>query len=161
MEKYSVQVTKDYLVFSAAHFITFNKNICERLHGHNYRVEATIGGPLDENYYVVDFIAVRDAMQAIVQELDHHMLLPTKHDQIHVKADEKEVVVRFEDRRWIFPLDDCILLPVQNTTSELLAKYIGNRLLDQMQQTIDYVPESIRVGVDENNGQWGIWSKVG
>ena len=57
-ETYRVTVTKDYLVFSAAHFITFAGSICERLHGHNYRVEAEIHGPLDENHYVIDFIAL-------------------------------------------------------------------------------------------------------
>jgi 6-pyruvoyltetrahydropterin/6-carboxytetrahydropterin synthase len=41
-EHYHVRVTKDYLVFSAAHFITYNGNICERLHGHNYRVAAEV-----------------------------------------------------------------------------------------------------------------------
>ena len=80
MDQYRIRLTKDYLVFSAAHFITFNGNICERLHGHNYRVEAELSGDLDENYYVVDFIAVRDALQEIVLRLDHHMLLPTQHE---------------------------------------------------------------------------------
>ena len=90
-ETYRVRVTKDYLVFSAAHFITFNGNICERLHGHNYQVEAELHGPLDENHYVIDFIALRDHLKKLVDELDHHVLLPTKHPQIHVTAGEKEV----------------------------------------------------------------------
>ena len=55
-ETYHVRLTKEHLIFSAAHFITFNGNICERLHGHNYRVFAEIYGPLDENQYVIDFI---------------------------------------------------------------------------------------------------------
>ena len=55
-EKYHLSITKDYLVFSAAHFLTYDGDICERLHGHNYRVTAEIHGPLDENHYVVDFI---------------------------------------------------------------------------------------------------------
>ena len=59
-ERYRVRVTKDHLVFSAAHFITFNGNICERLHGHNWRVAVEVAGPLDENSYVFDFIALRD-----------------------------------------------------------------------------------------------------
>jgi 6-pyruvoyltetrahydropterin/6-carboxytetrahydropterin synthase len=60
-ETYRVTVSKDDLVFSAAHFITFDGNVCERLHGHNYRVSADVFGQLDENYYVVDFILLRDA----------------------------------------------------------------------------------------------------
>src|SRR6478672_425987 len=110
-ETYHVRVSKDYLVFSAAHFITFNGNICERLHGHNYRVAAEVYGPLDENHYVLDFIALRDTLRGIVEELDHHMLLPTAHPLIKVTADERSVEAIFEDRRWVFPRGDCILLP--------------------------------------------------
>ncbi len=131
-ERYCVRLTKDYLVFSAGHFITFGGNICERLHGHNYRVTAEVHGPLDANHYVVDFIALRDVLKTIVDELDHHMLLPTRHSTIRVTADEREVEVRFEDRRWIFPRCDCVLLDIPNTTSELLARHIATRLVDDL-----------------------------
>jgi 6-pyruvoyltetrahydropterin/6-carboxytetrahydropterin synthase len=153
---FHVRVTKDYLVFSAAHFITFNGNVCERLHGHNYRVAAEVAGPLDENHYVVDFIAVRDALQKIVAELDHYMLLPMQHPQIRVRAEEKSVEVTFEDRRWVFPRGDCVLLPVPNTTAEKLAEYIGRRLLDDLQARLGSRPNEIRVEVDECNGQIGV-----
>lgn len=155
-ESYFVRVAKDYLVFSAAHFITFNGDTCERLHGHNYRVTAEVYGPLDENHYVVDFIALRDTLQAIVIELDHHMLLPTSHPLIKVTADENSVEVVFEDRRWVFPRCDCILLPVANTTTELLARYIGRRLLDDLQQRTGTRPERVRIEVDECEGQLGV-----
>lgn len=154
--KFHIRVTKDYLVFSAAHFITFSGNICERLHGHNYRVAAEVAGPLDENHYVVDFIAVRDALQKIVTELDHYMLLPTQHPLICVRADEKSVEVTFEDRRWVFPRGDCVLLPVPNTTAEKLAEYLGRRLLDDLQARIGSRPSDVCVEVDECNGQIGI-----
>ncbi len=126
-EQYHVRVTKDYLVFSTAHFITFAGNICERLHGHNYTVAAEIHGPLDENQYVVDFVALREILRDIVAELDHHVLLPTSHPTIHVKADEDRVDVRFEDRRWVFPRGDCVLLPIANTTAELLRDTLASR----------------------------------
>src|SRR6186997_830088 len=92
-ERFWVRLAKENMIFSAAHFITFAGNICERLHGHNYRVAAYFYGPLDENHYVVDFIAARDALHAILGELDHHMLLPTNHATIHVTAGEQEVLV--------------------------------------------------------------------
>ena len=151
--KFRVRVTKDHLVFSAAHFITFNGNICERLHGHNWRTAVELTGPLDENRYVFDFIALRDAMQKIVGELDHHVLLPTKHAQIRVQADEREVTATFESRRWVFPREDCVLLPVVNTTAEEIAAWIGARLQDVVRgQNI----ETIQVEVEENFGQWAI-----
>src|SRR5437762_12993287 len=102
-QPFHVRVTKDYLVFSAAHFITFAGDVCERLHGHNYRVAAEVEGPLDENHYVVDFIALRDALREIVGELDHHVLLPTNHPLIQVTAGEPSVEASFRSRRWDSP----------------------------------------------------------
>lgn len=154
---YFVRLAKQNMIFSAAHFITFSGNVCERLHGHNYRVAVEIHGPLDENQYVIDFIALRDSLQAIVNELDHHMLLPTGHPLIQVAADDREVTVTFEDRRWIFPRGDCILLPVENTTAELLARYIGHRLLDALEAKTGSRPARIQLSVDENEGQFGVW----
>lgn len=153
MEQYHVRISKDYLVFSAGHFITFDGDVCERLHGHNYRVAAEVAGPLDENHYVVDFIALRDALKAIVDELDHFMLLPTEHPLIRVTADDREVEVRFRERRWIFPRCDCRLLPVANTTTELLGRYIGRRLVDDLHKRTGARPKLVRIEVDECFGQ--------
>jgi 6-pyruvoyltetrahydropterin/6-carboxytetrahydropterin synthase len=158
-EQFSVRLNKDSLVFSAAHFITFQGNICERLHGHNYRVEAEIQGPLDENQYVVDFIALRDALRVVVKQLDHHVLLPTQHPLIHVAIEEQEVVARFEERRWVFPREDCVLLPIANTTAELLARYIGQQLRQRLKDQPGLAQWRLRVAVDENCGQWGVWSE--
>lgn len=154
--QYHVRVDKDYLVFSAAHFITFNGNICERLHGHNWRVWAEVHGPLDENHYVVDFILLRDELKQLVDALDHRMLLPDSHPRIKVTATDEEVEARFENRRWVFPREDCVILPVANTTAELIANYLGNRLGDAMEKRTGQWPEKLRVAVDENNGQWAI-----
>ena len=96
---YRVLLHKEQLVFSAAHFITFAGNICERLHGHNYGVKAEVEGPLDENQYVIDFIAFRDALDRIVRGLDHHMLLPTTHPTISVDSRSwRKTGLRPEDR---------------------------------------------------------------
>ena len=155
--RFRVRVTKDHLVFSAAHFITFNGHICERLHGHNWRTAVELVGPLDENRYVFDFISLRDALQKIVNELDHRVLLPTRHCQIRVQADEREVTATFQDRRWVFPREDCVLLPVENTTAEEIAAWIGGRLRDVIAavSASDSI-ETIQVEVEENFGQWAI-----
>ena len=154
--RFRVRVTKDQLVFSAAHFITFNGTICERLHGHNWRTAVELAGPLDENRYVFDFIALRDGLQRIVNELDHRVLLPTKHRQIRVQADEHEVTATFERRRWVFPREDCVLLPVENTTAEEIAAWIAGRLRDLVTGASAKAIETIQVEVEENFGQWAI-----
>lgn len=153
---YRVEVTKEAFVFSAAHFITFAGDICERIHGHNYGVRVMVEGPLDENRYVVDFIALRDAVLAETQQLDHHVLLPTQHAQIQVHSDDRETTARFGERRWVFPNEDCILLPVVNTTAEELARVIAQRVMTRTRAAFDSQLSVIEVAVDENHGQWGV-----
>ena len=113
---YRVSLQKEQLVFSAAHFITFAGDICECLHGHNYGVCAEVAGPLDENQYVVDFIAFRDTLAELTRRLDHHVLLPTQHPLIAVADESGEIVARFREKRWVFPKEDCVLLPIVNST---------------------------------------------
>lgn len=154
-EIYRVDLQKEQLTFSAAHFITFAGNICERLHGHNYGVKCEVVGELDENGYVVDFIALRDALQEITKSLDHHVLLPTEHQAIKVQTEGDEVIARFESKRWVFPAEDCVLLPIANTTAELLAHYIGQQMIEQSNGWRSSTIQQIVISVDENQGQWG------
>jgi 6-pyruvoyltetrahydropterin/6-carboxytetrahydropterin synthase len=152
-ERYTVRVSKDYLVFCSGHFISYEGDKCERLHGHNYRAAVEVEGDLDENHYVFDFIALKKRTRAITDELDHRMLLPTRNPLILVEEGPRSVRVRYRDREWLFPRDDCVLLPIENTTAELLARYIGRRLLDDLAQQYAYHPDVLRVEVEESFGQ--------
>jgi 6-pyruvoyltetrahydropterin/6-carboxytetrahydropterin synthase len=154
-ESYHVRIAKAEHVFSAGHFITFG-GTCERLHGHNYHVAAEVSGPLDESHLVIDFLLVRAKLLEITTWLDHYMLLPTTHPQIHVKDDGNEITATFADRRWVFPSGECRLLPVANTTSELLAAYIGTRLLAALGPAAKGITH-LRIELDECDGQIGVW----
>jgi 6-pyruvoyltetrahydropterin/6-carboxytetrahydropterin synthase len=152
-EHYKVRVTKDHLVFCSGHFISYEGDKCERLHGHNYRTAVEVEGVLDENHYVFDFIALKHRTKAITDELDHYMMLPTRNRCITVKEMGQGVQVRYKDREWLFPRSDCVLLPIENTTAELLARYIAYRLVDDLRRHHGFVPEVLRVEVEENIGQ--------
>lgn len=61
--------------FEAAHRIAGYPGKCDRLHGHNWRVEATIAGTeLDELGMLVDFKLVKKALKDVLEELDHRYL---------------------------------------------------------------------------------------
>lgn len=152
---YRVLLQKEQLVFSAAHFITFAGDICECLHGHNYGVRGEVAGPLDENRYVIDFIAFRDTLAKIVKRLDHHMLLATRHPLISVETTGDEVIVRFQKKRWVFPAEDCMLMPIVNTTAEEIAWWIAIELKQELGPSVGERLNWLEIGVDENNGQWG------
>src|SRR6202048_759752 len=128
-ESFKIRVTKDHLVFSSGHFISYEGDKCERLHGHNYRTAVEVEGGLDSNRYVFDFIALKQRTKAITDELDHRMMLATRNPFIALEEGARSVGVRYREREWVFPREDCVLLPIENTTAELLAHYIGTRLL--------------------------------
>ena len=160
MPDFHIRIATDDLLFSAAHFISLQDNVCEPLHGHNYRVAVEIGGPLNASHYVADFQAVHRAVLAILQELDHRVLLPTEHPSIRVVAGLQEVEVRFADRRWIFPRSDCRLLPLGSTTAELLAQHIGRRLLESLLSPAGARPQRVRVELEESPGHAAVCTLV-
>lgn len=160
-ETYQVRLEKESFVFSAAHFITFGPaedEICEPLHGHNYRVSVDVAGPLGPQGYVVDFIALQTTLRGILSVWDHHVLLPTRHPRIQVSTSATEVVAIYLDRRWVFPLEDCVLLPIENTTAELLARLVVEALWNQVQAFGGEQLTRIEARVDENHGQWGAFA---
>lgn len=160
---FTVRLEKAQHVFSAAHFITYDGGVCERLHGHNYRVAVEVEGTLDENQYVIDFIALRDEVQRLIGAWDHRMLLPTGHPLIRVEATDREVEAVYtpDGRRWVFPREDCVLLPVSNTTAERLAELLAHQLREAIVRRTGRAPTRLRVAVDENQGQWGIYETTG
>jgi len=152
-ERFKVRVTKDHLVFCCGHFISYEGHRCERLHGHNYRAAVEVEGPLAADYYVFDFVALKARMKEITDDLDHHMLLATRNPVISVEDGEASVRVRYKDREWVFPRGDCRLLPIENTTAELIARYLAGRLLESLRVQHGFAPEVLRVEVEENIGQ--------
>src|SRR3954453_6226570 len=153
-ERFKVRVTKNHLVFCSGHFISYEGDKCEKLHGHNYRATVEIEGDLDpRSYYVFDFIALKHLTKAITDELDHRMMLATKNAVILLEDLGPGIHVRYKNREWLFPREDCVLLPIENTTAELLARYIAKRLKDDLWRQHQFVAQVLRVEVEENIGQ--------
>ena len=61
--------------FEAAHQINGYKGKCQRLHGHNWAVEAIVEGrELDELGMLVDFKILKAELNIVLDELDHRYL---------------------------------------------------------------------------------------
>ncbi len=61
--------------FAAAHNLRFYEGECERLHGHNWKVEATVAGrKLDRIGLAMDFKALKRILEDILERLDHKYL---------------------------------------------------------------------------------------
>ncbi|MCL6472584.1 MAG: 6-carboxytetrahydropterin synthase [Firmicutes bacterium] len=152
MGKYSIHVEKDYLKFSAAHFLIFGEK-CERLHGHNYAVSVDLEGELDEIGYIFDFIALKEFAEHHCNTLDHKTLIPAKNEHLTIKEGNGIVEVSFRDKQFMFPESDVLILPIKNCTAELLAYYLCQKIKDDLEDMGMGNITRIKVGVEESPGQ--------
>ena len=61
--------------FSAAHLLAEIGGKCEELHGHNFKVEVTVGAEsLNEEGILIDFRIVKKWLKDILDRLDHQHL---------------------------------------------------------------------------------------
>jgi 6-pyruvoyltetrahydropterin/6-carboxytetrahydropterin synthase len=101
---------------------------CETLHGHNYFVDITISGPLDSDGMVLDFRDIKKQTLRICERLDHKTLLPGKSKSIKVDESEFSFEVTVSGKRYVFPKEDCFMLPLDATTAERLAEFIASQI---------------------------------
>jgi 6-pyruvoyltetrahydropterin/6-carboxytetrahydropterin synthase len=153
--EFKVSVRKEDLVFAAAHFITLPGHRCESLHGHNYRAGVQLIGTLESNaWYVYDFVALKKVMRRLIADLDHKVLLPTTNPAVTVQAQGDRVTVTYDGRpRYMFPAADCVLLPIPNTTVEMLAEYLAGRLKSELKATGAAQVATMEIEVEESFGQ--------
>lgn len=152
---FEITVRGDRLTFAAAHFLVYGGGQCEALHGHNYRVTVTLGGALDANGLLVDFLAVRGAAEELLEPLDHRTLLAGENASLALERETDVVSVRHAGRRMTFPASDVVVLPVENTSAELMAAYLAREMADRLGPEAGGTLERITVEVEESDGLSG------
>jgi len=150
---YRILIEKQKLNFSAAHFITYEDE-CETLHGHNYYTTIEIYGQPDENYYLIDFKIIKNEMKEICDSLNHKFILAAENRSLNVKLAGGQYEITFKSKRYSFPAEDVAVLPIPNSTAEMLSRYICEKLRDVLAEK-GYLSNavSIEVGVEETQGQ--------
>lgn len=153
MPQFKVRVSKDYTVFCSGHFITYEGDKCEALHGHNYRAAATVEGEPGEDAYVFDFTVLKRLLRAICDRLDHKMLLPLHNSHLSLSEAGDEITVRYRAKRYVFPRAEVVLLPIPNTTAEKIAEWIGGELEAELRTRGAHGLTAWEVEVEESFGQ--------
>ena len=156
--RFSIEVSKDYFNFASAHFLIFANGKREALHGHNYQVSVAVEGELDRAGVLLDFITFKPLVKQVCDDLDHRTLIQKESPLLGIRQHRKGVEVLYKDQRIILPRRDIILLPLVNTSTELLAEYIAGKI---RQRTHRQFPGArlrfIEVGVEEARGQKGVF----
>lgn len=157
MAEFEVHVSKDYLGFCSGHFITYDGSLCEALHGHNYRASIRLVGQPDQNHYVFNFVTIKRFMRQFCDELDHRMLLPRDNPLISLEVDGANITARYKDRCYSFPQQDVVLVPIPNTTAEMLAQYLCGKARAWLADRGAANLAMIEIEVEESPGQSAVY----
>ena len=159
VESWSISIEKDYLKFSAAHFLIFPDGTAERLHGHNYKVFVDVHTDLNEHGLVVNFKEIKPLVREVCDELDEHLLIPGEHPVLTAARVGAQMEIRYRERRYLIPAEEVIVLPIGNTSAENLAAWFGRTLRERM--AVKWATLRVRqlsIGIEETPGQRGTWT---
>ncbi len=143
------------LTFSCAHFLA-DYSKCSRLHGHTYAIHLILRGEAIDGI-LIDFRIVKNMLRKQIEEVDHKVIIPTE-GKFKIEEDEEEVEIRYEGKRYVFPKEDCVFLPIFSSSAENLASYFLDRIVREL--NAPNIRE-VEVGIDEGYGQgaWAKWQK--
>ncbi|MCG6935933.1 MAG: 6-carboxytetrahydropterin synthase QueD [Proteobacteria bacterium] len=69
---YTLKILTD---FAAAHYLRDYEGVCNRLHGHNWKVEVNVKArQLDKVGMGIDFKVIKEATRSLLGRLDHYNL---------------------------------------------------------------------------------------
>jgi 6-pyruvoyltetrahydropterin/6-carboxytetrahydropterin synthase len=148
---YRVKVTNERFV--AGHMATFSGN-CERLHGHNYEVSAEVEGELTNDSWVVDFVALKRMLRAIIDEIDHRFMLQAESRVLELTQTEDAWRIKTPaGAHYVLPKVDVIPLPIDNTTAERLAEWFSDRVWKSLSRRRAGNVRSLTIEVSEGPDQ--------
>jgi 6-pyruvoyltetrahydropterin/6-carboxytetrahydropterin synthase len=144
-------LAKQDFKFSAAHFTLFGEGRAELLHGHNYRVRVELSGnDLDDEGLLVDLEGFKRVLREICGRLDSRTLIPGESRRLACSREEGSVLVRCGERSYHFPAEDTLVLPLANTSIELLARLFWHDLAPCLAGSR---VDTLAVAVEETAGQ--------
>jgi 6-pyruvoyltetrahydropterin/6-carboxytetrahydropterin synthase len=129
MPRYRMVLAKEDFKFSCAHFTLFADGSAELLHGHNYRVRVELAGTeLDGAGLLVNIEVFKRELRALCRRLDSRTLIPSESPRLSWSREGESIEVRCGERAYRFPAADTLLLPLANTSIELLARMLWQDL---------------------------------
>ena len=162
MQSTTIEISKEYLHFAAAHFTLFSDTERENLHGHNFQVTLDAEAPIAEDWLTFDYNILKKALKQMCDDLDEQVIMPTQSPHLQIESDDQYTYAVFNGERIPFLERDLTLLPIRNVTVEELAHYLLDTLLKRQEiQALDIQQMVLKCASGE--GQWASasWSNQG
>ena len=154
-----IEVAKQAMNFSAAHFTIFSATEREDLHGHNFQLACSVTAPVDDTGLMFDYAIIKRRLRALCDEIDEKMLLPAHSPFLEITDEAGYTIAHFNGERIPFLPRDVLVLPIANTTVEEFSHYFLEKIL-QVPEIMAHGLTEITVKVSSSPGQDGCaqWS---
>ena len=149
----SIQISKEYLHFSSAHFTIFSATEREDLHGHTFYVAATIDCTVGDDGLAFDYNLIKSKLKALCDHLDEKVLLPERSPHLRLGEEDGYLIAYFADERIPFLPRDALTLPLRNITVEELAPWFLAKLRGDTEVRAQAL-QRILLRVSSGPGQW-------
>jgi 6-pyruvoyltetrahydropterin/6-carboxytetrahydropterin synthase len=151
----TIEIDKEDLKFSAAHFTIFSRTDRERLHGHNFRVYIAVTAAVGPSGMCFSYKEVKQRIRKLCRELDEYTLIAADSPFMQISEDGDYYQVVFSGEKMFFLKSDTLLLPIVNTTVEEYSRYLLERVLQEEQFFNAADIRRLVVKVSSGPGQWG------
>lgn len=125
----TIEISKEDIKFSAAHFTLFSATERERLHGHNYAVYLAVTAPVGEEGICFSYKDVKTRLRELCNSLDEYTLLPKYSPHLRVEEEGEFFIAWFNAEKIPLRKSDTLLLPIRNSTVEELARYVRDQFI--------------------------------
>ena len=92
-----IEVAKQAMNFSAAHFTIFSATEREDLHGHNFQLACSVTAPVDDTGLMFDYAIIKRRLRALCDEIDEKMLLPAHSPFLEITDEAGYTIAHFND----------------------------------------------------------------
>jgi 6-pyruvoyltetrahydropterin/6-carboxytetrahydropterin synthase len=151
----SIEISKEDLKFSGAHFTIFSATDRERLHGHNFKVSLVLTADVGDNGMCFSYVEIKSRLRKLCSRLDEYTLLPAESPYMRVVERGEFYIAEFNGEEIPFLKTDTIVLPVRNTTVEEFARYLLELLLTDAPFIEGNEIAELVMKVSSGPGQWG------
>jgi len=152
----TIEIAKQYLHFSSAHFTIFSATDRERLHGHNFRIAVSITGEVDNNGLCFDYAVYKKILQELCLRYDEYTLIAEKSPHLTIETDDVFHHITHNNITQPLLKTDTILLPILNVTIEEMSKYLLDEVLGDHSLLDELKIHQFEMRVSSGPDQWGI-----
>lgn len=135
----------------------FEDGTREPLHGHNYRVRIKGDHSALKGDVVMDFLHIKPIIRKVCDSFDHKLIIPEKSPHLKTEVVEDNTVITTKDSMFSIPTTDVLILPITNSSVEVMAEYITGVILTEVQNQYNFRFQRFELELEETPGQCAVY----